>query len=212
MARELAITAEREQQGACLLERMQRPRLTCEGELPDGTAIVWRLLTASEKQIAKGKARARLLLVGLDPDAWSQEDELAREVAWQMLAIAMRDPGVKGTARNPYPTPAAWIEDEKSKERIADADTLRGLLTVPECQVMLEQYLAFEDAQSPDLDRLSDEDTAALENAIKKKDSETLRCFGVAMLATYLITTENHPSTSLTDKSSSGPGSGAPNQ
>jgi len=212
MARELAISDERKQHGACLLERMQRPRATCEGELPDGTAIMWRLLNASEKQVAKGKARARLLIVGLDPDSWAQDDELARETAWQMIALAMRDPSVKGTERNPYPTPAAWTEDGKTKQRIADADKLRELLTVPECQVMLEQYLAFEDEQNPDLDRLSDEDAAALDEAIKKKDSETLRGFGVAMLATYLTTTDNPQSISQIGKSSSGPDSGAPSQ
>ena len=206
--RELAIDEAREAQGACLLERLQHPRATCEGTLPDGTAIVWRLLSASEKQIAKGKARARLQQVGLDPEAWSQEDELAREVAWQMIAIAMRDPGTKGSKRNPYPTPAAWVEDPKTKVRVADAGKLRDLLAVSECQAMLEQYLDFEDSQNPAIDRLSDEDAVALEDAIKKKDGETLRGFGAAMLATFLLTTDNQQSTSQNGKSSSGPDSG----
>jgi hypothetical protein len=194
-------------ESTCLLERLQRPRKVADGALPDGTPIKWRLLTASEKQVAKGKARARLVEVGIDPDNWMSADVLDQEIGYQTLAFAARDPLVKGNGRHVFPRPVAWTLNEETKEKAPDAGKLRDILSVDECASMLDEYLDFEEAQNPALEKLTEEQAAEILEAVKKKDRVLLKDFGADRLALYLLTTASQQSTSPTGKSSSSPAS-----
>ena len=123
--------------------------------------------------------------------------DLEDEVSWQILGRAMRDPDQPGTTSDPYPVPLGSVDD------------LRDALTVDERDVLMSEYMDFEDEVDPDPMFKPDEWHEQIEEALKKNDRadcvRALSTCGSRMLVGYLLSTVRPQLISPIGKSSSSP-------
>jgi hypothetical protein len=130
----------------------------------DAVPFVWRLLDGNEKQLARARAVARMRAIDIPIELMFAAPDLEDECAWQILAIAMRNPDEVGNdPRNPYPEPLA-----------ADVAELRELLTTDERDLLITRYMDFEEELDPDPADLPPEQLAAIVALVKKKREESL--------------------------------------
>lgn len=171
----------------CLLSRLLGDRqIVGDGKLPSGQPFKWRLLRGALEDEAVAAAIRRLADLGLPVELRGYE-YLDEQLAWEMLARAMRDPNVAGSESNPYPRYLAFVIDKKSKKKIPSPDILRELLSNDERDTLLRDYLDFRSDSDPDPDDLAPEIAAALTAAIKKKDVTRLNDFEPHMLRSWLL-------------------------
>lgn len=130
--------------------------------------------------------------IRIEPSATGHRLAFDAEIAVQTLARAVRDPD-DPTHKTPFGTLAEW----------ADLDE----------DVITAAWHVYNDTRyrlNPlDSIQLSEADLEGIRFAIQKKSAPLLRCFGVARLSLYLLTTESLPASSTTSPSSSGPESPA---
>jgi hypothetical protein len=185
-ARELVEKPAAEVRAESALARFRRGRrLTGEGNLPDtGEPFGWRLLSGLEDDTAVAAAVARLNDLGIPVELRAYAD-LEQAVAWELLAIAMRDP-------EPAVGPGGEL---LPRAFCADSLELRDLIDETECDILFADYGDFKESVDPDPYTLDRETYLAIEQAVKKKQTANLIAFGSRGLATYLLTMDNPQST-----------------
>jgi hypothetical protein len=156
---------------------------TRESKIP-GTehAFVWRRLSSNQGQDAVDAAVKRFNERDLPLELRSYQD-LEDEITIQVLHLAMRDPSVPGTDRDPFP------------KRLADsAKELGDFLDEDLRDILANEYKDFVDDNSAAHDvEPSGDEMAELERAIEKKDVRLLNSFEPRTLRHYLLTLASRP-------------------
>ena len=129
-------------------------------------------------QQAQAAATRRWETLGLKLDLYTTDD-FHSEVNTQCLALAIRVLG----------------EDGKPAGRaFPDVDQLRDLITPDERSLLISIYVENQQETNPDMEDLSPELIAMMEQCVKKKDLIPLTAFGSWTLATYLLGMESRQS------------------
>ena len=153
-------------------------------ELP-GLGPAWlELLGARASQEVEAAVYAAMKEYGIELDAVTMlRFEIERAV--RTLAIAARDPEDRS---KPFGTLAAWHQ--------VDPTVINAAWST---------YGDIKERLDPMATPLTDDEIAAFEYAVKKKDARILRSFGVVKLSAWLTSTAFQLSTSPTPSSSSSP-------
>lgn len=110
-------------------------------------------------------------------DTVLNSDAKEEETATQILFLALREP-VEG--RRPFAVDIVDLRENMSPEARAE---------------LIEQFAEHRRAADPWPSELSADVRASIRDAIKKKDRKFLRQLGSVVLATFLLTTDEPPST-----------------
>lgn len=159
--------------GAAVLIDVMVPRTSVRGRM--------RVLTRREVGGLKAAARQHFIELDLpgspaELSVLGMHDEWAAELALRHLAIAVRDPKDES---KPLASLDEWGE--------CDDDQIVALW---------ERYKDHRDTVDPlASEALSDEDRAAIETAVKKKDVELLTSYGSRNLSLFMLSTADPPAT-----------------
>lgn len=136
-----------------------------------------RVVSNDETQVAIARAMQRFEKIGL-PMTVLTGDELANEIATQVLAMAIEDPA--------RPIEGHYL-DGKCEPIFHSGDELREWTTPSERAAVFAEYTDLDQESDPDLDDLDSEEVEALLDAVKKKDESTLKGFGARSLRSFLL-------------------------
>jgi hypothetical protein len=142
------------------------------------------VLNSAEEQMASAGAYKRFEEIGMPINPLTVEEYNSEEVT-QRLALALRDPSTGELAFD-------------------DASRLRDISTVGERLFLHAEYQALAADAMPDIDKLTEEEFARIDEAVKKKDVMSLNGFGRNALVIYLLTMAGQPSSSPTASSTPG--------